>query len=502
MGAMRNMTRAVGIAATKWKALDTVMKTTVIGAVVAAIAGAVLVFHRLNKAMTGVTESQRNLNKVNQQALGDAQAQRAKIDSLISVYADEAEATDNRKAALSQLREVLGPHLKELDDQKIKLQDLKTAADNFTQSLIAQSKVTGITNLLSDANTELAELQKRLEMGQTIGGRAALGAQLIDEIFGTEQTERSVQKRINQLTKDIEHYQNQLTEAIQSQSALLTGAKPTGTPDLDLDLDTDQQPSSHPLVKTFDFIKFKTEGVKRDVRQIVDTITKKHETERGALAAISEQKAEEARQMKENIAGMAEAMNDFSQASDGLEMIREQMQAIDSFARSMGDAFIQTFEKIIQGGQKFGQFMKNMFLGIIKKALRALVITLALRAIGGGSLVGSFKEVFNTVAGLDKLFGFAGAKEVVPGAQRGAFIGGSGLVNLHPNEAVIPLSDPKAVNKIVSGLKRHGAGQATSPFKDGQILNVLRADMIFQLWKEGARQSGYMGGVGMQFNVS
>lgn len=128
-----------------------------------------------------------------------------------------------------------------------------------------------------------------------------------------------------------------------------------------------------------------------------------------------------------------------------LGMNEERLKSAMGFAESFGNLFVSAFDQIIQGGFKFGKFMKQLFMDIIKQAIKAFVITMALKAIGGS---GSIGDIFKTAFGGGDLTGFLLKKTAIGGIttrpQR-RIVGEAGP------EAIIPLNRGSSKNMFGGG---------------------------------------------------
>lgn len=161
--------------------------------------------------------------------------------------------------------------------------------------------------------------------------------------------------------------------------------------------------------------------------------------------------------LKENIASVTPVLDGLDKQLAAANAHMERMSAI---ANSIGEAFVSAFDQIIAGGFKFGEFMKEMFLGIIKQAIKALVITLALKVLSAGTDIGkmAFGDLFKSVLG-----GGLG----LPKTAHGGITNGpqTRIVGEAGREAIIPLN---------RGSSRNMLGGGGAP----QIVGVLRSDHI------------------------
>lgn len=143
-----------------------------------------------------------------------------------------------------------------------------------------------------------------------------------------------------------------------------------------------------------------------------------------------------------------------------LGKMTEQTQAITGFANSMGDAFVSAFDQITAGGFKFGEFMKEMFLGIIKQAIKALIVTLALKVLSGGTDLGkmAFGDLFKSVLG-----GGLGLPKTASG----------GIVN-GPQHRIVGEAGPEAIIPLNRGSSRSMfGGSSMSAVIRGQDLHLV-----------------------------
>jgi len=131
-----------------------------------------------------------------------------------------------------------------------------------------------------------------------------------------------------------------------------------------------------------------------------------------------------------------------------------------SFAQTWANNFLGAFDAIIEGGKSFGKFMKQLFVDIIKQAIKALVITALLKLISGGTA--SFGDIFKMVAGIGLPKTASGGIVTSPQAR---VVGEAGP------EAIIPLNRGSSKN-MLGAMQGGGSGKVTGVIR-GRDLHLV-----------------------------
>ena len=206
--------------AQKFKALNTVMKATVIGAIVTAVAAAVAIFKRYNKQLGLSQNILTQLNPLNNKAAQSIAEQKIKTEGLVSVIKAENTTLDEKKKALEELQRISPQYFGSLDMAKLKVDNLVKSQKDYISSLLKVAKVQAakdelleLTRALDD-NAKLTEVAKRRHkgffsslkrFGDTFGLTAEERAKHEEELSqrNIDTHKAGIQKRIDELAKFI-----------------------------------------------------------------------------------------------------------------------------------------------------------------------------------------------------------------------------------------------------------------------------------------------------------
>lgn len=150
-------------AAASFAALNNVMKATVIGAVVAAIAAAVVVFRKWNNQTTKAQKIQKTLNDINIKAAQSIVEEKIEVERLVGVLKNENATRSDKKKALKELNRISPQYFGGLDTEKSKIEDVTKAMDSYIANLLQMAKVQAAKEKIIDLNKALLDTDQIME---------------------------------------------------------------------------------------------------------------------------------------------------------------------------------------------------------------------------------------------------------------------------------------------------------------------------------------------------
>lgn len=120
----------------KWRAMDLMMKTSVIGATVAVVLALAAAFVVLQKDMSAAAQAQRQVEDVRKSAQESIVSETTRTKELVGVIQDSKSSYDQKRAALQELQKISPEYFGNLDTEKIKVTDVEMANNKYTDSLL------------------------------------------------------------------------------------------------------------------------------------------------------------------------------------------------------------------------------------------------------------------------------------------------------------------------------------------------------------------------------
>jgi tape measure domain-containing protein len=145
-----------------WKALDTAMKVTVIGAVLAGILALVLAFKALNKEMSPAEKAQRSINAAHQEAAHSIAAEKSQAELLTNVLKSETATREEKNAALKKLQGMAPEIFGNLSTEKLKVDDVNKALNQYIVLIEKRARLAALNQKLVEVETKLYDTQKGL----------------------------------------------------------------------------------------------------------------------------------------------------------------------------------------------------------------------------------------------------------------------------------------------------------------------------------------------------
>lgn len=120
----------------KWRAMDLMMKTSVIGATVAVVLALAAAFVVLQKDMSAAAQAQRQVEDVRKSAQESIVSETTRTKELVGVIQDSKSSYDQKRAALQELQKISPEYFGNLDTEKIKVTDVEMANNKYADSLL------------------------------------------------------------------------------------------------------------------------------------------------------------------------------------------------------------------------------------------------------------------------------------------------------------------------------------------------------------------------------
>lgn len=150
-------------AAANFRKLNLVMQASVIGLVIAAVAGAVAIFNTWNDK---ISETQRLKNALNSVAVKAAQnivEEKMKVEALVDVIKDENTSRADKKRAIQDLQKISPQYFGGLDTEKSKIEDVTTAMDGYIANILKMAKGQAVKERLIEIQKELLNTEGVLD---------------------------------------------------------------------------------------------------------------------------------------------------------------------------------------------------------------------------------------------------------------------------------------------------------------------------------------------------
>jgi len=154
--ALKNTSGAVLSAVASFQKLNTVMKLSVIGAVVTAATAAVMIFQKWNNTLSDTEKIKRTITDINTKAAQSIVTEKREVTQLIDVLKDETAEREDKKTALEELKRISPKYFGDLDLEKTKVEDLTLAMDGYIDNLVRSAKVRA-------ANAKMDSIAEELE---------------------------------------------------------------------------------------------------------------------------------------------------------------------------------------------------------------------------------------------------------------------------------------------------------------------------------------------------
>ena len=106
------------------------------------------------------------LTEATKEYLGEALSEISSLKMLVEIANDHTNSITTRRNAIKEINDKYGEYLGNLDLEKLKTNEVKTAIDNLTLSLLNQAKIKGLEDIISENTTKSAEKMLDLQLKQ------------------------------------------------------------------------------------------------------------------------------------------------------------------------------------------------------------------------------------------------------------------------------------------------------------------------------------------------
>lgn len=136
------------------------------GVLIAAIGGAVAALALLKGSYDRVSESQKALKKLKDEAAKNAQEEIVNINALVAAARNEKLSLDERQKAINELNRIIPDYNAQLDKTTGKYIENKKALDDYIKSLIHQYEVEGAKTKLQELGKKKAEIKSNIKAAE------------------------------------------------------------------------------------------------------------------------------------------------------------------------------------------------------------------------------------------------------------------------------------------------------------------------------------------------
>jgi tape measure domain-containing protein len=155
-----NVLSSVKAGITAFKALDTAMKLTVIGGLIAAVGLLAAAYTHFSSQLTDAERAQKSLSEVNRKAAESVAGQKSEVDTLVAAYKSEGATLDQKKAILSELNRISPEYFGGIRVGKGDIEAITAATAKYSAELIRVAKATAYKDRLVEIEKELLNLNK------------------------------------------------------------------------------------------------------------------------------------------------------------------------------------------------------------------------------------------------------------------------------------------------------------------------------------------------------
>ena len=141
-----------------WIATDSIMKKTVIGAVVAGALALYVAYNQINSSLKNWIPVYNDMVETQNKAAAAATEEKARIEPLVSVLKDNTATLENKKQALNELQGIAPKYFAGLDAETLKIGDLNKAYEGYINSIIRAAKAKAAEEKIIDLSKKQVNL--------------------------------------------------------------------------------------------------------------------------------------------------------------------------------------------------------------------------------------------------------------------------------------------------------------------------------------------------------
>jgi len=156
-------------------ALNTAMKVTVIGALVAAIGLAIAAYDEYAGKLSDTERVQRSLEDIQKTAAANVAGQKQQVENLVAAYKAEGVTLDQKRNILNELKRISPEYFGAIKAGKGDIEAITAATAKYSEELIRVARVTAAKDRLVEIEKELLNLNKTADptLLQTVGNAIA-----------------------------------------------------------------------------------------------------------------------------------------------------------------------------------------------------------------------------------------------------------------------------------------------------------------------------------------
>lgn len=421
-----------------------------------------------NKDLAKYNEEKRTSVEITQEEIATTEGAISKIRSLSSIVLDQTRSYNERNSALNDLKDINKEYFGNLDLEKTKFEDLKTAIDTYISSVRQAAVSKGFESAIGDASVQLAKavaLQAKLQGELDDARRKPIvtrgKAEIVDtsEIDAAKEAFDEQSKVVEDLRKEIALYnveldksiklQNQIQAPIDAANKALEDKKKKEAEDakreterkrrLQEKLRSEEKARTDALRIVQDRIKRQDFLNKEDNKNLESTIKERRKLERQA-GIVTPTTLPTIPTIPINEAKLKEQANI---ASNALKQIKEEANLAAAYNLAENTFFnpiSDLFENFLNTGKfafkEFGKAVLQAINQIVAKIIATGIISLLFTIFSGGfgAAAGGASAGFGKVLGaIGSALGFAGGGKVAApsfGGVSGGALQMAGAVNL------------------------------------------------------------------------
>lgn len=167
------------------------LKKNWMGATITAVVALTTALWEMKRRSDGLTDSERNLQKIRDDAKKSIVEEEQKIRLLIAAAKDEKLSMDDRRKAVEQLNSIIPGYNAQLDETTGKYKDNKKALDDYLSSLVRKYEIEGAKERLKELGKELADaeaaLKKARKSADNLAGTGPASGSQADVFFNIGQ---------------------------------------------------------------------------------------------------------------------------------------------------------------------------------------------------------------------------------------------------------------------------------------------------------------------------
>lgn len=149
------------------------LKTNWLGATITAIVAVTTALWEMKRRADGLNDSERNLQKIRENAKKSIVEEEQKIRLLIAAAQDEKLSMDERRKAVERLNGIIPGYNAQLDETTGKYKANKKALDDYLSSLVRRYEIEGAKERLKELGKELADAEVALKKAKESADKAS-----------------------------------------------------------------------------------------------------------------------------------------------------------------------------------------------------------------------------------------------------------------------------------------------------------------------------------------